>query len=209
MRLTRDDIRELGAPDMTLAVLGLSLLLVGLVAISSASIEYAEWHFQNAWYHSQRHFIYLVAALRADDVTPLARAAGIHWATPTDETPAADPPRAAGTTGPPEPQPHAPQATARRPADPRRRLLQALLAATGATPTETITPAPSVAPPLQAQRSNDAPGAARPQPASSQPAHSPSPVVATLPPAATGSKQCGSGLQDQDLARFHFHRGHT
>jgi cell division protein FtsW len=65
VKLTRGDFRELGAPDMTLAVLGLSLLLVGLVAISSASIEYAEWHFQNAWYHSQRHFIYLLAAIAA------------------------------------------------------------------------------------------------------------------------------------------------
>jgi len=35
------------------------------VAISSASIEYAEWHFQNPWYHSQRHFIYLLAGIIA------------------------------------------------------------------------------------------------------------------------------------------------
>jgi cell division protein FtsW len=65
VRLTRDDIRELGAPDTTLAALGLALLLVGLVAISSASIEYAEWHFQNSWYHSQRHLIYLLLAITA------------------------------------------------------------------------------------------------------------------------------------------------
>ncbi|MEH6636148.1 MAG: putative lipid II flippase FtsW [Halioglobus sp.] len=51
------------APDMTLALLGLSLLLVGLIAISSASIEYADWHFQNAWFHTQRHLIYLLLAI--------------------------------------------------------------------------------------------------------------------------------------------------
>jgi len=53
------------APDTTLVVLALALLLVGLVAISSASIEYAEWHFQNAWYHSQRHLVYLLAGVAA------------------------------------------------------------------------------------------------------------------------------------------------
>jgi cell division protein FtsW len=51
------------APDTTLALLGLALLLVGLVAISSASIEYADWHYQNAWFHSQRHMLYLVLAV--------------------------------------------------------------------------------------------------------------------------------------------------
>jgi cell division protein FtsW len=52
-------------PDATLALLGLALLLIGLVAISSASIEYAHWHYQNAWYHTQRHLIYLVIAVAA------------------------------------------------------------------------------------------------------------------------------------------------
>ena len=52
-------------PDTTLALLGLSLLLVGLVAISSASIEYAEWHFRNPWFHTQRHMVYLLLALGA------------------------------------------------------------------------------------------------------------------------------------------------
>jgi len=51
------------AADMTLVLLALALLLVGLVAISSASIEYAEWHFQNPWYHSQRHLVYLLAGI--------------------------------------------------------------------------------------------------------------------------------------------------
>lgn len=54
---------SVGAPDFTLVTTALALLLVGLVAISSASVEYADWHYQNAWYHTQRHLIYLVAAM--------------------------------------------------------------------------------------------------------------------------------------------------
>ncbi len=63
MRLIDKRFTDIGAPDTTLALLGLALLLVGLVAISSASIEYAEWHFQNSWYHSQRHLVYLLAGI--------------------------------------------------------------------------------------------------------------------------------------------------
>ena len=51
------------ALETPLALLGLALLLVGLIAISSASIEYADWHYQNPWFHTQRHMIYLVLAL--------------------------------------------------------------------------------------------------------------------------------------------------
>ena len=51
------------ALDTPLALLGLALLLVGLIAISSASIEYADWHYQNPWFHTQRHMIYLGLAL--------------------------------------------------------------------------------------------------------------------------------------------------
>ena len=50
------------APDAPLALLGAALMLVGLVAISSASIEYADWHFQNPWFHTQRHMMYLLLA---------------------------------------------------------------------------------------------------------------------------------------------------
>ncbi len=57
------------APDTTLVLLALALLLVGLVAITSASIEYAQWHFQNAWYHSQRHLVYLLAGIVAGAVS--------------------------------------------------------------------------------------------------------------------------------------------
>ncbi len=52
-------------PDTPLLVMGLALLLVGLVAISSSSIEYADWHYQNPWFHTQRHLIYLIAAVVA------------------------------------------------------------------------------------------------------------------------------------------------
>ena len=51
------------ALDTPLTLLGLALLLVGLIAISSASIEYADWHYQNPWFHTQRHMIYLGLAL--------------------------------------------------------------------------------------------------------------------------------------------------
>ena len=52
-------------PDTVLALLGLALLLVGLVAITSASIEYADWHYQNPWFHMERHLIYLALAVTA------------------------------------------------------------------------------------------------------------------------------------------------
>ncbi len=51
------------APDAVLALLGLALVLVGLIAISSASIEYADFNFSNPWFHTQRHLIYIALAL--------------------------------------------------------------------------------------------------------------------------------------------------
>jgi cell division protein FtsW len=57
--------QPLMAPDAPLALLGLALLLVGLIAISSASIEYADWHYQNPWFHTQRHLLYLALAITA------------------------------------------------------------------------------------------------------------------------------------------------
>ncbi len=65
MKFAGTQATAVDAPDMTLVLLALALLLVGLVAISSASIEYAEWHFQNPWYHSERHLIYLLAGIAA------------------------------------------------------------------------------------------------------------------------------------------------
>jgi cell division protein FtsW len=55
--------QPLALPDTPLALLGLALLLVGLVAISSASIEYADWNYQDPWFHTQRHLFYLLLAL--------------------------------------------------------------------------------------------------------------------------------------------------
>ena len=48
MSRTRAASQPAWTPDATLALLGLAVLLVGLIAISSASIEYADWHYQNA-----------------------------------------------------------------------------------------------------------------------------------------------------------------
>ena len=50
-------------PDAAMTFMGLALLLIGLIAISSASIGYAQWNYGNAWFHTQRHGIYLVGAV--------------------------------------------------------------------------------------------------------------------------------------------------
>lgn len=55
--------------DPALALLGTALLLVGLVAIGSASVEYGDWHHGNSWYHTQRHLVYIALALAAGVVT--------------------------------------------------------------------------------------------------------------------------------------------
>ena len=52
-------------PDLTLLALGATLLAIGLVAITSASVGYAEAHHGNMWYLSQRHGVYLAIALSA------------------------------------------------------------------------------------------------------------------------------------------------
>ena len=49
-------------PDPGIIVLGLSLILVGLIAISSASIEYAQINYDSTTFHTKRHLIYMVAA---------------------------------------------------------------------------------------------------------------------------------------------------
>jgi cell division protein FtsW len=48
-----------------LSGLALVLLVLGLVAVSSASISYAELHFGNRWHHAQRHGFYLLVAATA------------------------------------------------------------------------------------------------------------------------------------------------
>jgi cell division protein FtsW len=65
MSRVRAATQTLVMPDAALALLALALLLVGLIAISSASIEYADWHYQNAWFHTQRHLVYLALAVTA------------------------------------------------------------------------------------------------------------------------------------------------
>jgi cell division protein FtsW len=54
-----------GGLDPVLALLACGLMLLGLVAISSASIGYAELHFANRWHHAQRHLLYLLLAAMA------------------------------------------------------------------------------------------------------------------------------------------------
>ena len=49
--------------DPILVLMGVALILVGLVAITSASIEYAQWHYQTPWYHSIRQIIYISIAV--------------------------------------------------------------------------------------------------------------------------------------------------
>lgn len=61
--------RSLPPLDPLLALTGTALILVGLVAISSASIEYSDWHFGNPWHHTQRHLIYISLAAVAAAVT--------------------------------------------------------------------------------------------------------------------------------------------
>ena len=50
-------------PDQFLLGLGLALLSIGLVAISSASVGYAEAHYANMWHHTIRHGVYMSLAL--------------------------------------------------------------------------------------------------------------------------------------------------
>lgn len=52
-------------PDAALLLCGLALLVVGLVAISSASIEYADLHYNSTTFHTVRHLIYLAIAITA------------------------------------------------------------------------------------------------------------------------------------------------
>jgi cell division protein FtsW len=48
-------------PDRVLLVIAVALLPIGLVAISSASVGYAEATLRHMWHHSLRHLVYLVA----------------------------------------------------------------------------------------------------------------------------------------------------
>lgn len=56
-------IRAVVAPDALVLGLSVALLAIGLVAITSASVGYAEATYGNMWYHSLRHLVYLGLAL--------------------------------------------------------------------------------------------------------------------------------------------------
>ncbi len=49
-------------PDPTLFGIGLSLMVIGLVAITSASVEYAEVNYGDPWFHATRHLVYMALA---------------------------------------------------------------------------------------------------------------------------------------------------
>ena len=49
--------------DPVLSGISGALVLVGLVAIASASVGYGEWHFNNPWHHTIRHSVYLALAV--------------------------------------------------------------------------------------------------------------------------------------------------
>ena len=49
--------------DPVLSGISGALVLVGLVAIASASVGYGEWHFNNPWHHTIRHSVYLTLAV--------------------------------------------------------------------------------------------------------------------------------------------------
>lgn len=51
--------------DPWLLCAALTLLVIGLVAISSASVGYAESTYGNMWHHTQRHLVYLCLAVMA------------------------------------------------------------------------------------------------------------------------------------------------
>ncbi|MCZ6830392.1 MAG: putative lipid II flippase FtsW [Gammaproteobacteria bacterium] len=62
-------LRALAQPaDSVILCLGLALLLVGFVAITSASVEYAAANYGDPLHHSSRHLMYLVLALLAATV---------------------------------------------------------------------------------------------------------------------------------------------
>ena len=54
---------DLRLPDKSVSILGLSLILIGAVAVSSSSIEYAAKYFGSPWHYSLRHVFYIVFSL--------------------------------------------------------------------------------------------------------------------------------------------------
>ena len=60
--MSRAVSQPVALPDLVLTSLAACLLLAGLIAITSASVGYAEAHYGNMWYHAQRHGVYLALA---------------------------------------------------------------------------------------------------------------------------------------------------
>ena len=61
--MNRVQAEAVAMPDRGIVLCGLALMLVGLVAISSASIEYADLNYSSTTFHTVRHLIYLAVAL--------------------------------------------------------------------------------------------------------------------------------------------------
>ncbi len=54
---------ELHPPDKIISILSLFLILIGAIAISSSSIDYAAKYFGNPWYYTLRHISYIIFSL--------------------------------------------------------------------------------------------------------------------------------------------------
>ena len=70
--------------DKFLFLLGSILILIGIIAISSASIEYADRYFGNPWHYAQRHSVYLLISFAIAFVaffipTKIWRDTGMLW----------------------------------------------------------------------------------------------------------------------------------
>ena len=65
MILTLGDKKLKSQPDFILLLSTFTLLAIGLVMISSASMDYASQRYDDPFYHTRRHVIYLIIALIA------------------------------------------------------------------------------------------------------------------------------------------------
>ena len=65
MILTLGDKKLKSKPDFILLLSTFTLLAIGLVMISSASMDYASQRYDDPFYHTRRHVIYLIIALIA------------------------------------------------------------------------------------------------------------------------------------------------
>ena len=54
---------DLRLPDKSVSILGLSLILIGAIAVSSSSIEYAAKYFGSPWHYTLRHVFYIIFSL--------------------------------------------------------------------------------------------------------------------------------------------------